>query len=185
MNTQEIECRFLEIDKDVLLKKLHALGALDEGEELVNEVIIYDKELKWRDEQRFLRVRKIGDKTTLAYKEQTQHTVDGTYELELNIDDYEKAILLFEKIGLYPFRYNQKKRHTFKLNKVTIDIDTWPMIPAYVELEGDSEQDLKDVAKMLELDWKEADFHGARWVIEHKYKIPVGTFRWFTFDKCE
>ena len=186
MNTKEIECRFLEIDVEALKKRLAEVGAKDEGELLLDEAIIYDPELKWRDEERFLRIRKSGDKsTTLTYKEHSTHTVDGTYELELNIDYFEKAKLLFEKIGLPFFRHNQKRRHKFKLDGVTIDIDTWPMIPTYVELEGESEEALKKVAEMLDLDWKDADFHNARWMIENKYNIPVSTFRHFTFEKCE
>ena len=185
MNTQEIECRFLEIDKEALVKKLLELGAYNEGETLIEEIVIYDKELKWRDEQRFLRLRKIDDKTKLTYKEHSKHTVDGTYEIEFGIDDYEKAKLLFEKIGLVPFRHQQKKRHTFKFNAVIVDIDTWPKIPTYVELEGDSEYALKDTAERLGFSWKDADFHNARWIIENKYNIPVGAFRSYTFEKCE
>jgi len=185
MNTTEIECRFLEIDKDALIKKLVELGVHDEGEELIEETVIYDKKLKWRDEQKFVRLRKIGDKIKLTYKEHSKHTVDGTYELEFGIDDYAKAEVLFEKIGLRPFRHQQKKRHTFKLDGVSVDIDSWPMIPTFVELEGDSEQALKDAAQKLGLDWGKADFHNARWVIENVYKIPVGTFQWYTFARCE
>jgi len=185
MNTQEIECRFLEINKDALIKKLLELGAVDEGETMLEETIIYDPELKWRDEQRFVRLRKVGDTTKLTYKEHREHTVDGTYEIEFGIDDYKKAELLFEKIGLRPFRHQQKKRHTLKLNGVTFDIDTWPRIPTYVELEGESEQALKEAAASVGLDWKDAVFHNARWVIENTYKIPVGNLKWFTFDRYE
>lgn len=185
MNTQEIECRFLEVDKEDLVKKLLSLGALDEGEIMLEETIIYDPELKWRDEQRFVRLRKSGDKTKLTYKEHSKHTVDGTFEIEFGVEDLKKAELLFEKIGFIAFRHQQKKRHTFKLEGVTIDIDTWPRIPTYVELEGESEEALKKVAEMIGFDWKDADFHNARWIIENKYNIPVGTFRWFTFNRCE
>lgn len=185
MNTQEIECRFLEIDKDALIKKLIEIGAHDESEKLIEETIIYDPELKWRDEQRFVRLRKIGDKIKLTYKEHQSHTVDGTFELEFGIDDYEKAELLFEKIGLPAFRHQQKKRHTFKLNNVAFDIDTWPQIPTYVELEGESEESLKKAAQLAGLNWQDADFHNARWVIENKYNIPIGTYHTFTFDKAE
>lgn len=185
MKTQEIECRFLEINKQELIKKLVDLGAVDEGEQMIEETVIYDQELKWRDEQRFVRLRKIGDKTKLTYKDQKVQTVDGTFEIEFEIEDYQKAELLFEKIGLFPFRHQQKIRHTFSLDGVTIDIDTWPLIPTYVELEGESEQALKDVAKKLDLDWNKADFHNARWVIENVYNIPVGTFRWYTFERSE
>lgn len=185
MNTTEVECRFLEIDKDDLIKKLKELGADDEGENLIEETVIYDKDLKWRDEHRFVRLRKVGNKTKLTYKDQKIQTVDGTFEIEFEIEDYAKAELLFEKIGLWPYRHQQKIRHAFKLGGVSVDIDTWPMIPTYVELEGESEEDLKKVAKLLELDWGKADFHNAKWVIENVYNIPVGTFRYYRFDKCE
>ncbi len=183
---REIECRFLEIDKEALIKKLIELGAKDEGEELIKETIIYDPEFKWRDtEQRFVRLRQVGDKTKLTYKEHQSHTADGTYEIEFEIEDYDKAELLFEKIGLVPSRHQQKKRHTFKLNGVTFDIDTWPRIPTYVELEGESEEALKKAAQAVGYDWKDADVHNARWVIENVYKIPVGKMSWFTFDRFE
>ncbi len=185
MNTQEIECRFLEINKEALIKKLHELGAVDEGETMLEETIIYDKDLKWREEQRFIRIRKVGDTTKLTYKEHREHTVDGTYEIEFEIDDFQKAEMLFEKAGLHPYRHQQKKRHRMKLNDVTFDIDTWPKIPTYVELEGESEKELKDAAQLIGLNWKDAVFHDAAWVIENKYNIPVRTLRWFTFDRYE
>lgn len=185
MQTKEIECRFLEIDKNSLVNKLKALGAKDCGEVMMEETIIYDPEFKWRDEQRFLRLRKQGDKIKLTYKEHQQHTVDGTYEIELTIDDYKKAELLFEKIGLVAYRHQQKYRHTFVLDGVIFDIDTWPKIPSYVEIEGESEESLKKAAEAVGYDWKNADFHNARWVIENKYNIPIGTLKWFTFDRVE
>ncbi len=185
MNTQEIECRFLEIDKEALIKKLRELGAKDLGEVMLEETIIYDRELKWRDEQRFLKLRKAKDKITLTYKEQKEHTIDGTYEIEFGIDDFKKAELLFEKIGLQPFRHQQKLRHTFQLGEVTFDIDTWPRMPAYVELEGDSEDDLKKAAQVVGYDWNNVTFKPPRWIIETKYNIPVGKMTWFTFDRFE
>lgn len=185
MNTQEIECRFLEIDKEALIKKLNELGAADSDEEMVEETIFYDQELKWRDEQKFTRLRKTGGQTKLTFKDQKVQTIDGTFELEVTIDDYQKGLLLLEKIGLLPYRQQQKKRHSFTLNNVTVDIDTWPNIPTYVELEGESESDLKAAAELLDLDWNKADFHNARWVIENVYGVPVGNYRLFTFAKCE
>lgn len=185
MENREIECRFLEIDKDVLTKKLIELGAEDEGETMLEETIIYDSELKWRDGHRFVRLRKTGGKSVVTYKEHQEWTVDGMFEIEFSISDYKKAELLFEKIGLVPFRHQQKKRHTFKLGNVTVDIDTWPKIPPYVELEGESEEALKNAAQKLGLDWATADFHSASWVIENRYNIPVRQMKWFTFDRVE
>jgi len=185
MGINEIECRFLEIDKDALIKKLRNLGATDKGEKTLDETIVYDPEFKWRDEQKFVRLRRAGDKTYLTYKDHSVHSVDGTIEVEFGVDNYEKAEMFLKKIGLVIFRRQQKIRHTFQLEKVTVDIDQWPKIPVYVELEGNSEKDLKAAASILGLRWENADFHGARWVIENKYNIPVSKMRWFTFDKVE
>lgn len=185
MNIQEIECRFLEIDKESLVKKLLELGAHDEGETMLEEIIIYDKEGKWKDSNKFIRLRRIGNKIKLSYKEHRSHTVDGVDEIEFEVDDFKKPELLFEKLGLVAYRHQQKKRHTLQLNDVTFDIDTWPRIPAYVELEGDSEEALKKAALTVGFDWNKAVFHDAAWVIENNYKIPVRSMKWFTFDRFE
>jgi adenylate cyclase class 2 len=185
MNTQEIECRFLEINKEDLISRLRKLGAHDEGEVMLEEIIVYDHEFKWTDERRFVRLRKIGDKVKLSYKEHISHTVDGAYEIEFEVSDFKKAELFLKKIGLVAYRHQQKYRHSFNLNGVIFDIDTWPRIPAYVEIEGESEDTLKKAAEKVGFDWKNVVFHDARWVIENKYKIPVGKMRWFTFDRFE
>ena len=116
---------------------------------------------------------------------ETNQAAQKIWDYMLMHQKLEKAELLFEKVGLKPFRHQQKKRHTFRLDGVTFDIDTWPRIPAYIELEGESEQALKDAAHQAGLDWKDADFHNASWIIENKYNIPVRQLKWFTFDRYE
>lgn len=185
MNTTEIECRFIGIDKEKLVKKLLELGAVDKGEKLLDEVMFYDQDLKWRIDQRFIRIRKAGDVVTISYKEHQNHTVDGTYEIELHVDDFEKSQLLFQKIGLRLFRRQQKLRHTFILGEATFDIDTWPKIPPYVEIEGNSEDILKEAANKVGFDWKDANFNNPGWIIINTYHIPVNDFTWFTFDRQE
>jgi adenylate cyclase class 2 len=95
------------------------------------------------------------------------------------------AELLLERLGYPAYRHQQKLRHTFVLDNVMVEIDTWPRIPTYVELEGESEQALKDVAEKLSLGWKDAVTDNPRKVIEDRYKIPVGRMRWFTFERFE
>jgi hypothetical protein len=45
--TREIEVRFLDIDKEHFIRKLKELGAVDKGEAMLEEVIVYDKDLTW------------------------------------------------------------------------------------------------------------------------------------------
>lgn len=186
MGYTEIEVRFLEINKESLIQKLTELGATDLGEKLLDERIIYDNELTWRDSvQKILRLRSVDGVTELAYKERKQLTADGMEEIEFGVSDIDAAEALLSRLGYSTFRYQQKKRHTFKLNEVIVDIDTWPKIPTYVELEGHSEDSLKWAAEQLGFDWSTAELRSPRTIIEDVYNIPVGNMKWFTFDRFE
>ena len=185
MNIREIECRFLNIDKENLIQKLVALRAVDHGETLLEETIFYNTDLSWQKEGKLVRIRKSGDKIKIAYKHHKNSAVDGANEIEFGIDDYQKAQIFLKKIGLVAKREQQKKRHTFKLKGVIIDIDTWPRVPTYVEFEGNTEDELKNIVSLVGYDWKNAEFHDAAWVIENIYKIPVLSMTYFTFDKFD
>jgi len=185
MHNKEIECRFLEIDKEKLIKKLLGLGAKDLGELMLEEIIFYDLEGTWREKEKRVRLRKSGDKINLSFKHTEEKTIDGTIEIEFEVSDISKAEKFLEQVGLTAFRRQQKRRHTFELDDVIIDIDTWPRIPTYVELEGPSEEQIKKAAKKLDLDWKDASFELPGHIIKNKYGIPVHSMKWFTFDRFE
>ena len=92
---------------------------------------------------------------------------------------------LLENVGLIAYRRQEKKRHSFLLGDTAIDIDTWPNIPPYVELEGKSEDELQQISASLGFSWGSAVFDDAKSVIEKKYNIPIGKMRWFTFSRFE
>lgn len=179
----EIETRFLEIDKPALIQKLHDLRARDHGEILLKEIIFYDPELRWIEEGKLVRLRQHGDRETrLTYKHHTAETIEGTREAEFTVTDPEQARHFVEGIGLTAYRQQEKLRHTFTKDGVTVDIDTWPRVPPYVELEGESEAAIKKLAAKLELDWNDAIFEAPRVVLEKYYGIPLGTLRSFVFE---
>src|SRR3990167_11192548 len=165
---KEIEVRFLEINKNELAEKLIKLGAKDKGENILNETIFYDSDLSWLEEKRFVRLRTIGNVTTLTYKENRGQTIDSAHEVESIVDNPEKMTKLLENVGLIAYRRQEKKRHSFLLGDTAIDIDTWPNIPTYVELEGKSEDAIKEAATKLGFDWAKAEFGLAHDVIEGK-----------------
>jgi adenylate cyclase, class 2 len=181
----EIEARFVDIDKQKLIEKLIDLGAKNQKERILKEIIFYDKANTWSSEGRFVRLRSNGDKTLMTYKQNKAQTIDSANEIEFAVPDIGLATQFLENIGLTAFRHQEKLRHTFTLNDVTIDIDTWPKIPTYVELEGPSEAAIKSVAQLLSFNWSDAVFDDARAIIENRYGVPVGSLRWFTFDRYE
>lgn len=182
---KEIEARFLDVNKEELIRKLQEMDATDKGESLLSEIIFYDGENKWPSEGRFVRIRSSKNGTTVTYKHNQAQTIDSATEVEFSTSEPRQVENFLEHIGLTAFRHQEKKRHTFIKHGVTIDIDTWPNIPTYVEFEGPSEKDIEAVAKMSGFTWADAVFDDARKIIESRYNIPVGTYKWFTFDKCE
>lgn len=182
---KEIEVRFLEIDPSDISQRLRSLGAIDHGEDLLEEVIFYDRDLSWRDSGKFVRLRKNKNGVFLTYKHHMSETAEGTEEIEFTVGDINKAEVFLERLGLVAYRHQQKKRHSFQLGEVVADIDTWPKIPTYIELEGPTEESLKQAAAKLNLDWQNVVLENARLVIENRYNIPVGNMKWFTFDKFE
>jgi adenylate cyclase, class 2 len=184
MNT-EIEVRFLDINVVALKNKLKELGAEDLGEDLFDEVVYYDKDNTWQTQQKVVRVRKSNRGITVSFKHHHSHTVDGANEAEFSTDDYAGVQSFLEALGfLQRKRHQQKKRHTYVLDGVHVDIDTWPNIPTYVELEGASEESLKQVAEKLGFDWDKADMTSAADIIK-SYGIPVKELSLYTFEKIE
>ena len=66
-----------------------------------------------------------------------------------------------------------------------MDIDTWPGVPTYVEIEGTSEKQLKEIAKEIGLDWSKAVFEDAGRVLNHFYNIDIRNLKYFTFAKVK
>lgn len=182
---REIEVRFLEIDKKEIISKLKDIGASDKGESLVKELIFYDKGLEWLAAgNKFIRLRKINGKVFLTYKNQFEDSATGTEEIEFEVGDFEKAKMLLERIGFVGIRYQEKKRHTFILGDAIFDIDTWPAVPTYIEIEAHSEGALKQAANLLGLDWSKAVFENARKVLKKYYNIDVAKLSEFKFEKA-
>lgn len=157
----ELEAKFLEIDPDKLKKLLKENGAtLVHAERLMRR-----KNFDYADRRLYknfgwIRVRDEGDKTTLSYKQTVDETLEGTKELEIIVDDFDKASDFLLAIGLVQKSYQETKRERWDFDGVEVTIDTWPWIPTFVELEGQSEKQLKEIAAKLGLDWASATHGG-------------------------
>ena len=145
----EIEERILEIDKDKVIKKLEELGAKKAGEWFYKR---YTYDFTPKRESEWIRLRTNGVETTLTYKNVETREIDGTRELEIVVDDFEETNKFLEILGYIHKDYQENKRIRYYLNDVEIDIDTWPMIPTYMELEGPSVEKVKEVEDLLNVD---------------------------------
>ena len=184
MSNIELEARFTDIDPQNLIEFAKNLGAEDKGSKFLKETIFYDKELKWRSEGKYARLRSFDNKNIFTYKHITKEAVDGAEEIEFEVTHPDNLQLFLERVGLIPFRVQEKKRHTLELEGVTLDFDQWPLIPPYLEIEGKSEEKIREIALQLGLKWEDTVFSDARKIIEG-YGVDVSKFTYFTFEKCE
>ena len=145
----EIEERVLEINPEEIIKKLEAVNATKVGE-WNQRRYVYDfnpiRENEW------IRLRTNGKSTTLTYKNIEKNSIDGTKELEVEVSDFDETNQLLNVLGYNPKGYQENKRIRYILNSVEVDIDFWPLIPPYLEIEATSVDDIRKIEELLEID---------------------------------
>lgn len=147
MNT-EYEIRILNIDVDKIIYKLEDMGAKKIGS-YNQRRYVYD--IMPNKSDIFVRVRDNGEVVTITYKDKTIRTISGTKELEFEVSDFDKANELLNILGFNNGHYVENKRITYEIRDAEIDIDTYPGIPAYMEIEGKNEEIVKKYIDELEL----------------------------------
>ena len=156
MNT-EIEVKFLNVDIDEVRQKLQAAGAvLEHPMRLMKRALIETPEMNAR--HAYLRIRDEGDKITATFKQFTENSLTGAKEREIVVSDFDETIEIFAEFGLHYHTFQESKRETWKYGDVEVVIDEWPWINPYIEIEGDSEEAVKQAAKDLGYDWNTAEF---------------------------
>lgn len=165
----EIEAKFLDIDPNLLRKKLKEIGAkLIYPERLMKRRNFDFPDKRLEKIGGWMRVRDEGDKITLSYKQLNDRTLHGTKEIVLEVDDFESACSLLRAIGLEAKAYQETRREKWILDALEITIDTWPWIPTFVEIEGPDEDKLRHLASQLGLDWAFA-LHGSVEIAYQQY----------------
>lgn len=135
----EYEIRVLEIDISSFERKLKSLGAKKAFDRLQKRYV-YDFIPK--EKSKWIRLRTDGVKTTLTIKDIMNSSASGTKELEIEVSDFEKTNLLLKELGYSYRNYQENRRIRYYLDDIEIDIDSWPLIPTYVEIEGKSEEEI-------------------------------------------
>lgn len=70
-------------------------------------------------------------------------------EVEVEVSDLEKTNIILKELGYEPRSFQENKRRQYNLNGVEIDIDSWPLIPDYMEIEGKNEKEVMEVLELL------------------------------------
>lgn len=181
--------KFLEVDVPKLEEKLIGIGAKKVGEYDFHRAIFDYSDWRMDKEHAHLRIRTDGKESTMTYKQRigvkssdgSIHD-DGMKEIEIKISDYNKAYELLKVLGFVVKREEENKRIKYAKDDVIFDIDSWPQIPTYMEIESTSLEKVKSAA--LELGLKPQDgFICTASVIYKRYGINKNEYSYISFDK--
>lgn len=167
----EYEATFINVDKDIIRKRLLEIGAKLIKPEFLQKRIVFNLPSGHEKKGGWLRVRDEGDKNTLSLKIIDGDKIEDQKEICLKIDDFNNAVDLLSLIGCRSKAYQETKRELWILDDVEITIDEWPYLEPLVEVEGKSEKDVKDVSEKIGFDYSKALFCSVDVIYEMKYNI--------------
>jgi len=189
INMEEIEVKFLDIDVASLTKQLKKIGAKKVGSYFYKRRVFDYPDLRLNALHAWVRLRDEGDKITLAYK-QRQGVIasDGKSndvsmkEIEVEVSDFDETAELLRAIGLKEKFYEENKRIRYKKGATEFDIDTWPKIPTYLEIEAKSWAGIDRAIKELGLDPEKKKIFSTHQVYK-LYGIEEFDYSRVAFDK--
>ncbi len=145
----EIEKKFrlTKKQRQEVLDRLPAIGAKRKGEDLEVNTLYAGKTLDVT--RSVLRLRRIGNRGVLTYKESLPPRLDIKHrrEDETQIEDPDAMELILEALGFNPALVYEKHRETWRLGQTEIVIDELPF-GLFMEIEG-SEKDIREIESKL------------------------------------
>ena len=176
----EIETKVLNIDVEKIKQILSSLGA----EKILDTRLSVDwfrpKDLPKGEDKWFLRIRTDSSgKSEITWKSKSEKIgiTKKVKEISFNAGDPEKAASFFNELGLEKYAHQEKDRVSWKLKDWRFDLDKYPGMPAYLEIEGKSEKHIKEALGLLKLESFEACSDGERTLIETKYGLDWNDMR--------
>ena len=110
------------------------------------------------NENKWLRLRKSNDKVMLTSKhilEKKNTNFQNVLETEIEVSSLEETNLLLESLGMSRRSYQEKIRYSYKYKSAEIEIDIWPLLKPYMEIECDDENVINELIDLLDVKEKE------------------------------
>ncbi|KNB52877.1 class IV adenylate cyclase [Streptomyces caatingaensis] len=148
MSNTEFEAKALDIDVEAITTKIKRGGGVHVADRLMRRYV-YD--IVPGVQGRWIRLRDTGTEVTLCVKHITSDEIDGTREEEVAVSCFDTTNALLNLMGFTAKAYQENRRTSYLLNGVRLEIDSWPLIPPYLEIEGDSTEDVIATAKIIDL----------------------------------
>jgi len=156
---EEYEVKYVNIDPEEIEHKVLTLGGKKVFDRLYHRAVFDYPDLRLDKQKAWVRVRDEGDKVMLGFKQrigvpdQDNSANDGgMIEEEVEVSDFETTCAILRRIGLTDKFFLENRRVRYLLDGVEIDVDYWPQLEPYLEIEGKSWGEVDATIVKLELD---------------------------------
>jgi len=186
---EEIEVKFLNIDPIMMEQKLKKIGAKKVFERIYRRKVFDYPDLRLDEKGAWLRLRDEEEEITLCFKQRLgvkEHegktNDEGMEEIQITVDDFEKTAQIFNRIGLAEKHYVENKRIRYVLGDIEFDIDTYPLIEPFLEIEAGSWKRIDEAIRLLGLNPEQKRIFSTTQVYALK-GIKQNDYQIMTFEK--
>jgi len=184
---EEIEVKFLDIDPESLIKKLEELGAKKVFERLYRRRVFDYPDWRLDKNHSWLRLRDEGDQITLSFKKRINPGRDGAndegmQENEIMVSDFNQTANILLSIGLIEKHYVENKRIRYILDNIEFDIDFYPQLEPYLEIEASSWKKIDEAIELLKLNPADIKIFSTTQIYAQK-GIIVDNYQKITFQE--
>ncbi len=177
----EVETKVLDVDKNFIAGKLEKLGA----KKILETRLVVDwygpKGLTHHgDDPWYLRTRSYGNtKHEVTWKGKSDILGASRKHQEINfiISDPKKFEDFLFALHLEKYAHQEKDRTSWTLNNWRFDLDQYPEMPAYLEIEGTDENHIQEALKLLGLSDNKTSSEGERVLIQKEYNLDWNNMR--------
>jgi adenylate cyclase class 2 len=92
-------------------------------------------------------------------------------EVEIVVDDFEQAKAFLQAIGLESRSYQETKRESWELDGAQVELDEWPWIQPFIEVESHNEADVWRVVDKLGLERDKAFYGSVEIAYQAEYDV--------------
>ncbi len=170
----EVETKVLGIDTAALKGKLSVAGAKETASTMLRVDWYRPQGIKEGEDPWFLRIRTDAEgrhEVTWKAKSEILGTARRHKEINFMIDEPEKLADLFAELGLERYAHQEKKRTSYTLAKWRFEIDEYPHMPPFLEIEGTSNEHVEEAIALLGLQAHTPWARGERILIQERYHL--------------
>jgi len=166
----ETEVKIIGIKPLDVRKKLLDLGAKKTFKGYLEAKAFDFPDGKLGKQRGHLRLRKVGDKAELTYKQKIKSKqLKRRLEIETHIEDFDSMLKILKKLGLVEVKKYNKTRESYQLGNIHFDLDIYPKstrIPPLVEIES-TEEGVKKGVRLLGFEMKDTSTASAWGLLEY------------------